>query len=400
MKVFISWSGERSKMVASALHEWLPLMFETIEPWMSSTDINKGARWADQLSRQLEQSNAGVVCITPENIESPWLLFESGSLAKTVSASLVCTLVVGMDKTKIKGPLSQFQHTEPNEADMLQFVKTLNRAKEPPSRSELAIGRLFENLWPLLQKTIEELPRQRSVRSTAEALHYYSQKALLLTLEATPKSADLFFNDQLLGSSPQTIRVNPDAATNTISAAAANHFDWHSVILQKDLEKGAISIALENKTGGAFDKHVTRWLRDRRRYPDNPVLTRAIVTYLCAIEEKDEAVAEAEIAIKLAPEWFMSYNAMGYALLAKHEIDRAIRYFNITVAMQPSHFLGYYNLASAYALQKNFPQCIKNLESILNNRDVLSTLRDAKHDPAREENRSTPTRGNSVDSGP
>ena len=34
MKVFISWSGQRSKTVALAFRDWLPLMFETIEPWM------------------------------------------------------------------------------------------------------------------------------------------------------------------------------------------------------------------------------------------------------------------------------------------------------------------------------------------------------------------------------
>ena len=39
MKAFISWSKEQSKEVARALHGWLPLIFDTVAPWMSDRDI-------------------------------------------------------------------------------------------------------------------------------------------------------------------------------------------------------------------------------------------------------------------------------------------------------------------------------------------------------------------------
>ena len=44
MKVFISWSGERSKQMAAALKEWLPTAIQYLEPWMSDTDIHAGDR--------------------------------------------------------------------------------------------------------------------------------------------------------------------------------------------------------------------------------------------------------------------------------------------------------------------------------------------------------------------
>jgi len=42
--VFISWSGERSGLVAAALHDWLPMVVQTADPWMSSEGIEKGTR--------------------------------------------------------------------------------------------------------------------------------------------------------------------------------------------------------------------------------------------------------------------------------------------------------------------------------------------------------------------
>ena len=199
----------------------------------------------------------------------------------------------------------------------------------------------------------------------------------------------MFFNDRLLGPSPQLIRANPDASVNTVSAAAANHFDFHSVISEEDFKSRAKSITLEHKTTTVpestpladpdWQTHVLRWLRDRRRYSENPVLTRATVTYLSLIGEHDEAVAEAESALKLAPEWYMTHNAMGYALVGKGEVKRAIDCFRTTAAMKPDNYLGHYNLAAAFSLQKDYSQCIDNLERILDP-TVLNTFSDAKQD--------------------
>src|SRR5437867_7923672 len=56
MKVFICWSGERSKAVAEALASWLRQVVHGIEPWLS-TRIPKGARWELEIGAQLEDTS-------------------------------------------------------------------------------------------------------------------------------------------------------------------------------------------------------------------------------------------------------------------------------------------------------------------------------------------------------
>lgn len=70
MKVFISWSGPRSKSLADALREWLPLVLQYVEPFVSDKDISAGDRWAQAIADELEASNFGIIYVTPEKLRS------------------------------------------------------------------------------------------------------------------------------------------------------------------------------------------------------------------------------------------------------------------------------------------------------------------------------------------
>ena len=99
MKVFITWSGERAKIIAEALRKWLPSVIQNVEPWMSETDIRPGARWQNELNQQLEQTDFGIAVLTPETLEAPWIHYETGALAKKVNTSAVCPYLVDISAT-------------------------------------------------------------------------------------------------------------------------------------------------------------------------------------------------------------------------------------------------------------------------------------------------------------
>ena len=90
MHVFISWSGDRSRVVAGALREWLPLVLQTLDVWMSESDMQKGASWDLEIAQNLRSADEGIVCSTPENLRAPWILFESGAISKQVAKAGVC----------------------------------------------------------------------------------------------------------------------------------------------------------------------------------------------------------------------------------------------------------------------------------------------------------------------
>src|SRR5205809_828915 len=100
-KVFLSWSGETSHSVAMALYEWLPAIIQNVKPFMSSEDLRKGGRWSKDLAVELEQTNFGIICLTPENLEAPWIMFESGALSKFVIESNVSPFLVRVKPSEL-----------------------------------------------------------------------------------------------------------------------------------------------------------------------------------------------------------------------------------------------------------------------------------------------------------
>jgi hypothetical protein len=110
MKIFISWSGDKSKEIAEFLKNWIEQIIQAAEPWIS-VDIEKGKRWNSEISDKLENSKVGIFCITKENLNSPWILFEAGAISKS-SDSYVCTFLIDINPTDLTGPLSLFQATK------------------------------------------------------------------------------------------------------------------------------------------------------------------------------------------------------------------------------------------------------------------------------------------------
>lgn len=157
MKVFISWSGKRSKALANALRDWLPMVLQYVEPWVSDKDISAGERWAQAIAGELEASNFGIICITPENLHSEWILFESGALSKSMLDAKVIPLLFGLELSDLSGPLSQFQAQKMEQAGVMEIVRSINKISQTKT-SEQIVNQLVPALWPRLQAAIESMP--------------------------------------------------------------------------------------------------------------------------------------------------------------------------------------------------------------------------------------------------
>jgi len=159
MKIFISWSGTRSQALAQTLREWLPLVLDYVEPWVSDTDIAAGDRWAQAIGTELEASNFGIICITPENLTSPWVLFEAGALAKSMQDGKVIPLLFGLEFSDITDPLAQFQAKKVDQAGLGEVIQAIEKVSDNKNREDL-IRRRFNGLWPDFEKMVEEIPKR------------------------------------------------------------------------------------------------------------------------------------------------------------------------------------------------------------------------------------------------
>src|SRR5215471_14532075 len=157
--VFISWSGERSEKVAVALYDWLRMVVQTARPWMSKEDIEKGSRGLEEIGRALETKSVGIICLTPENVETPWVLFEVGALSNAMGEKTrICPYLFGsLRPENVKPPLGIFQGAMAVKDDTWKMVRTVNRMLGD-SLTEEKLDTLFERMWPELQKNLGEIP--------------------------------------------------------------------------------------------------------------------------------------------------------------------------------------------------------------------------------------------------
>lgn len=156
MQVFISWSGDRSRSVAGLLDKWIQCVLQAIRPWMSSKDIDRGSLWFSEITDQLKDTKIGIVCLTKDNLNKPWILFESGALAKGLSSARVCTFLIDLETTDVGNPLAQFNHTMPDKDGMYELVRTLYSSLGENALRENVLEQVFDTYWPQFEQGFEK----------------------------------------------------------------------------------------------------------------------------------------------------------------------------------------------------------------------------------------------------
>src|SRR5215469_1511601 len=142
MKVFITWSGSRSKLLAAKLRTWLPLALQNVKPYLSDDDIPTGARWLHSISSELESSDFGILCLTPENLRAPWINFEAGALSKKDNSRVV-PMLFELQKRDIKPPLDQFQAAVFDRDGVQSLLRSINNAAGTEGRTESDLEKTF-----------------------------------------------------------------------------------------------------------------------------------------------------------------------------------------------------------------------------------------------------------------
>lgn len=155
MKVFISWSGTLSQKIAECLKKWLPCFIQSIDPFCSTEDIEKGVNWNQRLTAELKDTSFGIICLTNENVSAPWIHFEAGAISKLVD-SKIAVLQIGLNVSDIKGPLSIFQATKLEKDDFYKLLESINNSAEAHLNSE-TLKICFDAQWDNFQNDIKNI---------------------------------------------------------------------------------------------------------------------------------------------------------------------------------------------------------------------------------------------------
>lgn len=147
VSVFISWSGELSQKYAELLSKWLPRVIQAIDPFFSPDDISKGSFWFGDIAKRLNESAIGLICLTEENKNKPWILFEAGALNKGLSVNRVCPILIDLEPKDVEEPIAKFQLTKMLKDDMYRLLKTINTTLGDDKLNEFILADTFSDTW-------------------------------------------------------------------------------------------------------------------------------------------------------------------------------------------------------------------------------------------------------------
>ena len=164
MKIFISWSGQRSKAIATVIKDYLPRVIQALRPWMSHSDIEAGQRWSIEIGDKLQECEVGVCVVTLDNATHPWLNFEAGAISKSVKRGRVIPFLFDVRPSDLAGPLAQFQAKEANKAGCFEMFQALNGLIE--NDSVVHLEETFNLNWPKLEIALNEIRADKSFNTT------------------------------------------------------------------------------------------------------------------------------------------------------------------------------------------------------------------------------------------
>jgi hypothetical protein len=134
------------------------MVVNAVKPWLSTSDIESGARWSSEIAQSLESTQFGIICLTPKSLRSEWVIFEAGALSKTVSGTYVCPLLIDLTVSDVQGSLAQFQSRNADFDGIKKLVETMNMALGDQRIAESQITATVKALWPMLEEKLRQLP--------------------------------------------------------------------------------------------------------------------------------------------------------------------------------------------------------------------------------------------------
>ena len=121
----------------------------------ASSEMPKGSLWLPAVNAQLQQADAGLVCLTAKSLDSHWMFFQAGALSIAVALKTgearIFTYLLGVHPAALQGPLSACQSTVATMEDAFLLINSLLGYLKRDQMGVGAFTRVWDGLWPTLQ---------------------------------------------------------------------------------------------------------------------------------------------------------------------------------------------------------------------------------------------------------
>ena len=155
MKVFLSWSMRRSRMVAEAFYDLAERCLPGVELFKSDSDIRPGQQWAAKLMSELSETHIGVAFVTPENKSRDWLLFEAGAIAMSPSRQLI-VVRTDLNEADLESPLSIYQNrSADNRSEVSEILEVLG--EDLPEAAKNVRDEYLDAFWPKYEERVRDV---------------------------------------------------------------------------------------------------------------------------------------------------------------------------------------------------------------------------------------------------
>lgn len=321
MQIFISWSGARSKTLAVHLHEWLKTVVQRAAPWMSDRDIEAGQRWTPELSSRLKETEFSIICLTPENVTAPWILFEAGALSEVLDSGRVVPLLFSLGAADLPFPLAQFQAVEANRDGFFALASAVNKSLADGQLEKTSLNNIFNGLWPSMENSLQSL---RDTRSDSPARNERTDREVLEDVlsgvrelqRSTGPSTHQSHTDQFSFSDWEDHFIRGVNFANTKGGpetdnAALRNYAQSIAIAPRDLTQNELSRlygyhAAILKRLGRLEEAKNGLVLAQRLASEDREINDAMYNMACVLAmsgETEEAISQLRDLIKRDPEW-------------------------------------------------------------------------------------------------
>ena len=153
--------------------------------------MQKGLQWLPELNKNLSTTGFGLLVLTADNKNAPWLVFEAGVISKALPDKHCCPLLCDLKQTDVSGPLAQFQSTVVTaKDDMLKLARTMNEASGTSNVDDQRLTKWFNMAWDdFAKKTGDVLATKTTAPSAAAKAGPTDRELLEEVLQTTRRLA-------------------------------------------------------------------------------------------------------------------------------------------------------------------------------------------------------------------